>query len=78
MKLIGLDLAKENSDNTVISIQFDDILLEQMKKLWNIGDEYILGEYHRKRLGLQENNRLIIFSIYENSNKDVFMNMLIR
>lgn len=77
-KIIGVDLAKENSDNTIISMTFLNTCLDEMKEIWKIGDEYLLTEFHRKRLGLRENDKLIISAIYENNNEDVMMNMLVR
>ncbi|HEY8805118.1 MAG TPA: hypothetical protein VIM42_08460 [Clostridium sp.] len=76
--VIGIDLAKENSDNTCVCFQFVNSCLEEMKELWKIGDEYPLPEFNKKRLGLHKESKLIVSSIYENNNQEVFMNMLVR
>jgi len=52
--------------------------LEEMQDLWKIGDEYLLPKFEQKRLGLHKESKLIVSSIYENENKIVFMNMLVR
>jgi len=76
--VIGIDLAKENSDNTFLSFRFMNTCLEEMKELWEIGEEYKLPEFNKKQLGLHKDDRLIISSIYGNDNEDVFMSMLVR
>ena len=77
--ILGLDLAKENSDNTCIRMGFANTCLEEMQDLWNIGDVYELPEVHRNKFGLQNNQKLIISSIFENEDKSViFMNMLVK
>jgi hypothetical protein len=76
--ILGIDIAKENSDNTCLNMQFANTCLEEMKELWSIGDEYILSDIQKKKLGLNSDNKLIISAIYENDKKDVFMNMLVK
>jgi hypothetical protein len=76
--ILGRDLANEHLDQTCICIQFTNTCLEEMKELWSIGDEYPITEYYYKRFRLNQNNKLIISSIYENDNKDVFVNMLVK
>jgi hypothetical protein len=76
--LLGIDIAKEKSDNTCLTIQLNNTCLEEMKELWKIGDEYCIPEFQRKQLGLNGNNKLIITAIYGNKNKKVFMNMTIK
>lgn len=76
--IFGLDLAKENTDNTCICFHFRNTCLEEMKELWSIGDEYEIPDYHKKHLGLNEDSKLIISEIYEAYNKEVAMNMLVR
>ena len=71
-------LAKENTDNTCLCMQFTNTCLEEMKELWQIGDEYSIHECNYDRLGLTKDSKLIISSIYENSNKDVFMDFSVR
>jgi len=75
---IGVDLANENSDNTCLCFQFVNSCLEEMKELWKIGDEYPLPEFNKKILGLNKENKLIVSAIFENSNEDVFMSILVR
>jgi len=74
----GVDLAKNNSDNTCLCFTFVNTCLEEMKELWKIGDEYFLTEFDQKRLGLNKDNKLIVSSMYENNNQIVFMNLLVR
>lgn len=76
--ILGFDLAKENSDQTCICMQFVNTCLEEMKELWSIGDEYPIPESHYKRLGLNKNNKLIICAIYETGSKYIYMNMLVK
>lgn len=77
--ILGLDIAKETSDNSCIRIGFVNTCIEEMQELWNIGDEYPLPEIHRVKLGLKDHHKLIISSIYENDDKSViFMNMLVK
>ena len=76
--VIGVDLAKENTDSTCLCFHFANSCLEEMKELWQIGDEYEIPECNYERLRLNKDSKVIISAIYENSNKDVFMNMLVR
>lgn len=76
--VIGIDLARENTDNTCLCMQFLNTCLEEMKELWQTGDEYPLPEFNKKIIGLDKDSRLIISSIYENDNQEVFMNMLVQ
>lgn len=78
MSILGVDLAREQPDNTCLCFQFKNTCLEEMKELWKIGDEYTIPECNYQRLGINKDSKLIISAIYENKSKDVFMNMLIR
>ena len=76
--VIGMDLAKENSDNTCLCFQITNSCLEELQDLWKIGCEYPVSEFNKKQLGIHKDSRLVISSIYENEKQEVFMNMLVR
>jgi len=78
--LIGIDLAKENSsDTTCLCMQFTNTCLDEMKELWQIGDEYLIPQFDKKRIGLTKDDKLIISSIYGDDKQEiVFMHMLVR
>lgn len=76
-RILGFDIANK-PDITVLCFHFRNTCLEEMKELWSIGDEYPMPEFNKNRLGLSNESKFIIHSMYEDDNKDVFMNMLIR
>lgn len=73
--IIGYDVAKENSDHTIISIGVNNSSLEELKELWTIGDEYLMTEYHRNMCNIPKGKKLIIVGFWEDVNDMVFMNL---
>jgi len=76
--ILGVDLAKENSDQSVLSMGFSNTTLDEMKELWSIGEEYPLSNHLRRKYNLKDNDKLIISAIYKLGDDFVYMNMLIK
>lgn len=80
MKVLAVDTSLGN-DQTILNFGFTNTCLEEVKKLWKIGDEYPLPENVYKRYGLKNTNKLIIVNIYNGDNEYndiVYMNLLVK